>query len=376
LTGAIGVFACRCAEVAGLACAAVWVYILTARLNFGQSFACGGAPQPAEVRKTSVAAIIPARNEASSVAAALESLSLQRLSGPFRIIVVDDESEDPTAAIALRYATVIRGGPRPPGWTGKLWAVSQGVAKAGSPDYFLLTDADIVHAPDNLSSLLARAQNEGFDLVSYMVELRCRSFAERALIPAFVFFFFLLYPPHQIRNPRRRAAGAAGGCALIKREMLEKIGGIAAIKGELIDDCALASAVKRAGGRVWLGAARSARSIREYPEFADVARMISRTAFTQLRHSIWILAATLTGLAFVYLLPVVLTFAGHWYGGAAWAVMSLSYLRAVRLYRQNWLWTLALPAIAAFYMGCTIASAIQYWRGAGGEWKGRAQAAR
>jgi hopene-associated glycosyltransferase HpnB len=361
----------------GAACAAVWLYVFIARLNLGRVFTPAKSPRSAECGASalSVTAIVPARNEALTVARALDSLARQRFSNHFRITLVDDESEDETAAIAARYATVIRGSPRPPGWTGKLWAVSQGIAQEGAADYCLLTDADIVHEPDNLSSLVARAQSGNYDLVSYMVELRCQSFAERALIPAFVFFFFLLYPPHRIGNPRRRAAGAAGGCMLIKRDMLEKIGGISAIKGELIDDCALARAVRRAGGHVWLGATRSARSIREYPKIADVGRMISRTAFTQLRYSVSILAATLAGLAFAYLLPVALTLAGNWYGAAAWAIMSLAYLPAVRLYRQNWLWALALPVIAAFYMGCTVTSAIQYWRGAGGEWKGRAQAA-
>ena len=238
----------------------------------------------------SVSAIVPARNEAAVVGRALESLSRQQFSGRLQIVVVDDDSEDATAEIALRYATVIRGTSLAEGWTGKLWALSQGIAHGGAPDYFLLTDADVVHAPENLAGLVARAEGEGYDLVSYMAELRCQSLAERALIPAFVFFFFLLYPPAWIRDPRRATAGAAGGCILIRREMLERIGGIASIRSELIDDCALARAVKRAGGRVWLGPSRSVESIREYGTFGEVARMISRTAFTQLRYSTAILA--------------------------------------------------------------------------------------
>ncbi len=287
--------------------------------------------------------------------------------------MVDDASGDATAAVALPYATVLRGAALPDGWTGKLWAVSQGIAQAGESEYLLLTDADIVHSPENLAGLVARAE-AGYDLVSYMAILRCQSIAERALIPAFVFFFFLLYPPRWTRDSRRRTAGAAGGCMLIRREMLARIGGIGAIRGELIDDCALARAVKRAGGRVWLGPSRSVESIRPYGAFGDVAGMISRTAFTQLRYSAVILAGTIAGLAFVYLLPPALAFAGNLYGAAAWLLMSIAYLPAVRYYRQNPLWALALPAIAAFYMGCTAASAVQYWRGAGGSWKGRAQA--
>lgn len=319
---------------------------------------------------------MPARDEAEVVSRSLESLAGQQFAGLFRIVVVDDNSCDATAAIASRYATVVRGTPLPEGWTGKLWAVSQGVAQAGTPDYYLLTDADIVHAPNNLEGLVARAARGNYDLASYMVTLRCESWAERAFIPAFVFFFFLLYPPAAIRNPRRRTAGAAGGCILIRREMLQRIGGIAAIRGELIDDCALAHAVKRAGGRVWLGLTRSAESIREYGTWRDVAHMISRTAFTQLNYSAFVLAGTIVGLAFVYLLPPALALTGNGFGATAWLMMTLAYLPAVRFYRRKWMWALLLPAIAAFYMGCTVASAIQYWRGSGGNWKGRAQAAR
>lgn len=362
----------------GLALCALWLYLLAVRLACGRPFVLPGAPRrriPVRPERVRVAAVIPARNEAACVGQALESLAAQQFSGLFRIVLVDDGSNDPTAAIASRYATVLQGSAPPAGWTGKLWALSQGIAQAGTPDYYLLTDADIVHTPDNLAGLVARAEGEGFDLVSYMAELRCRSLAERALIPAFVFFFFLLYPPRAIRNPRRSAAGAAGGCILIRREALEKIGGIAAIRGELIDDCALARAVKRSGGKLWLGVTRSVISVRQYPSFADVANMISRTAFTQLRCSPFILAAALLAMAFVYLLPPALALTGNLYGAAAWLLMSLAYLPAVRFYRQNWLWALLMPAVAVFYMGCTLHSAVQYWRGAGGNWKGRSQAA-
>jgi hopene-associated glycosyltransferase HpnB len=347
---------------------AVWLYILAFRLDWGRVFRPRPFARsvPLQPKRLSVAAVIPARNEAACIGEALESLAKQQFSGLFRMVVVDDQSEDATAVIASRYASVIRAAPLPEGWTGKLWAVAQGVSQAGAPDFFLLTDADIVHAPDNLDQLAARAEREGYDLVSYMVELRAKSFAEKALIPAFVFFFFLLYPPHWIRGRRFRTAGAAGGCMLIRREMLERIGGIAAIRGEWIDDCALAGAVKRAGGRVWLGLTRSARSIREYGGFGDVGSMIARTAFTQLRHSAALLAATLIALAFVYLLPPALALAGNPYAAAAWLLMSLAYLPAVRFYRQSPLWALALPLIAAFYMACTVLSAAQYWRGRGG----------
>jgi hopene-associated glycosyltransferase HpnB len=316
------------------------------------------------------------------VAQSIRSLAEQRYAGAFRIVLVDDDSSDGTAGIARDAdasgrLTVVRAAPLPPGWTGKLWAVSQGVAHAGAPDYLpdylLLTDADIVHPPQNLDGLVSRAET-GYDLVSYMAKLKCGSLAERALIPAFVFFFFMLYPPAWIRNARRKTAGAAGGCILIRRETLERIGGIAAIRGELIDDCALARAVKRAGGRVWLGLSEGTRSIRDYATFGEIGRMISRTAFTQLRYSALLLAGTIFGLAFTYLLPVALTVAGQPLGALAWLLMSICYWPALRFYGRSPLWAPLLPLIAAFYMGCTVHSAVQYWRGAGGFWKGRVQA--
>jgi hopene-associated glycosyltransferase HpnB len=322
--------------------------------------------------------VIPARNEAAVVARSIRSLEQQSYAGAFRIVLVDDDSNDGTAVVARAAdvsgrLTVVRAAPLPAGWAGKLWAVSQGVEEAGPADYLLLTDADIVHPPQNLLELVARAES-GYDLVSYMAKLKCESPAERALIPAFVFFFFLLYPPAWIRNPRGRTAGAAGGCILIRREMLERIGGIAAIRGELIDDCALARAVKRAGGRVWLGLSEHTLSIRDYATFGEIGRMISRTAFTQLRYSPLLLAGTLLGLMFTYLLPVALTIGGSPLGAAAWLMMSVCYWPALRFYGRSSLWAPLLPLIATFYMACTVHSAVQYWQGTGGQWKGRSQA--
>ena len=269
---------------------------------------------------------------------------------------------------------VIRAAPLPPGWTGKPVGILAQKSTWARSDYLPLTDADIVHPPDNIAALVARAEG-GYDLVSYMAKLKCESLAERALIPAFVFFFFFqLYPPAWIRNPRRKTAGAAGGCILIRGEMLERIGGIATIRGELIDDCALARAVKRAGGRVWLGLSEDTRSIREYATFSEIGRMISRTAFTQLRYSALLLAGTVFGLAFTYMAPVALTIAGHPLGAVAWLLMSIGYWPTLRYYGRSPLWAPLLPLIAAFYMACTVHSAVQYWRGAGGVWKGRVQA--
>jgi hopene-associated glycosyltransferase HpnB len=362
----------------GAAVCLLWVYLLWR--GAGPWLASLGAPEYSQAKdpRPSVAAIIPARNEAGVVAQSIRSLTEQSYAGAFRIVLVDDDSADGTAGIARNAdasgrLTVVRAAPLPPGWTGKLWAVSQGVAHAGAPDYLLLTDADIVHPPQNLDELVSRAES-GYDLVSYMATLKCDSLAERALIPAFVFFFFLLYPPAWIRNPRRKTAGAAGGCILIHRAMLERIGGITAIRGELIDDCALARAVKRAGGRVWLGLSEGTRSIRDYATFGEIGRMISRTAFTQLRYSALVLAGTVLGLAFAYWLPVALTLAGQPLGALAWLLMSICYWPALRFYRRSPLWAPLLPFVAAFYMGCTLHSAVQYWRGTGGLWKGRIQA--
>lgn len=245
-------------------------------------------------------------------------------------------------------------------------------------EYLLLTDADIVHATGNVAQLVGRARDGGFDLVSLMVRLRTESFAERALIPAFVFFFLMLYPPAWIEDPKRRTAGAAGGCMLIRRERLEGIGGIAAIRGELIDDCALARAVKSDGGRVWLGLADETYSTREYSSFGDIWRMISRTAFTQLNYSAITLAGTILGLAITYLAPPVLAFTSRpmpaVLGAAAWLAMSTAYAPMLRYYGRSLLWAPLIPMIALFYTGATIDSAIRYWMGRGGSWKGRAQA--
>jgi hopene-associated glycosyltransferase HpnB len=366
-----------------IAVVAIWLWLLVGRGGFWRLRDAppeGKLPAPAP----RVAIVVPARNEAAVVGRAIASLAAQRYPGDFHIYLVDDHSDDGTADAARAEAsanrlTVISAAPLPSGWTGKLWAVSQGVAAAAqfTPDYLLLTDADVVHPAENLASLVARAATGGHDLVSYMATLECQSAAERALIPAFVFFFFLLYPPTWIRNPRRATAGAAGGVMLIRRDTLERIGGITAIRGELIDDCALARAVKQDGGRVWLGLSAGTHSIRGYTTLAEIGGMISRTAFTQLRHSALLLAGTVAGLALTYLAPPALTLTAHGaarIGGAiAWGLMSAAYLPALRYYRRSPLWAPLLPVVAGFYMGATIHSAVAYWRGVGGRWKGRVQ---
>jgi len=356
--------------------ALIWLYLLLGRGFFWWTREARFASGPAPRRR--VAVVIPARNEALLIGRAVASLAAQDYGGPFDIFVVDDHSTDATAQAACG-ANVVAAGPLPDGWTGKLWAVSEGVRAAAAfrPDYFLFTDADVVHAPGNLSRLVAHAEAGGYDLASLMVELRCETLAERALIPAFVFFFLKLYPPHWIASAKHSTAGAAGGCILIRRDALERIGGIAAIRGELIDDCALARAVKRSDGRVWLGLTSQARSIRQYSTFAEVGRMISRTAFTQLGYSPLLLAGTVLGMAAIYLLPPVLALGFRsWLAALAWLMMMAAYAPVLRLYRRSPLWAPALPLIALFYTAATVVSAVEYWMGRGGAWKGRTQAGR
>ena len=365
----------------------IWIYLVTAH---GRFWRIGKFSLPASVAgetATRVVAVVPARNEADVIAPSILSL-LQQHGTALRVVLVDDSSTDGTASIARQAAeaancaerlTIISGLPLPSGWSGKLWAVHQGVQSAArlNPDFVLLTDADIVHAPDNVQGLLTQAQSGNYDLVSLMVRLHCKALAERALIPAFVFFFLMLYPPSWITNPRRKTAGAAGGCILIRPNALLKAGGIEAIRNEIIDDCALAARVKRSGGRVWLGLSPDTRSIRPYNSFSAIGHMISRAAFNQLRHSTLLLLATIVGLAITYLAPPALLLSGHLLpallGAAAWLLMSICFWPTIRLYRLNALWTLLLPAIAFFYMGATVHSALKFWTGKGGEWKGRVQ---
>ncbi|HEV2689613.1 MAG TPA: glycosyltransferase [Bryobacteraceae bacterium] len=365
-------------ELAGGLSLCVWIYLLAARGGFWRM----GMPaaRAASGLAKSVAVVIPARNEEAVVGQAVASLLNQNYGGRVHVYLADDHSSDDTvqAAGSHERLTIVEAGPLPKGWTGKLWAVSEGLKRAAEfpADYILLTDADIVHAPDNLAGLVARAEAGNLDLVSYMVKLHCRTLAERALIPAFVFFFFKLYPPSWIASSKHHTAGAAGGCMLIRLSAMARIGGIAAIRGELIDDCALARAVKR-GGNIWLGLTQQTRSIRDYSTFAEIRRMISRTAFTQLRHSGLLLAGTMIGLAVIYVGPPLLILSGDrvaaGLGFAAWVLMTIAYLPSVRFYGRSWAWALLLPLIALFYMFATVDSAVRYWMGRGGLWKDRVQ---
>jgi hopene-associated glycosyltransferase HpnB len=359
----------------------IWLYLVLLRGMFWRLREVAPLPPPVPRR---VAIVIPARNEAETIGRTIASLAAQNFGGPFHIFLVDDHSVDGTAEIARNSAgpdllTVIAAPPLSSGWTGKLWALAEGLRQAESfhPDYVLFSDADIVHAPEGLAQLVVRAEAGGYDLVSWMVKLRSEAFAEKALIPAFVFFFFMLYPPAWTENMRRRTAGAAGGCILLRSAALARMGGIAAIHGELIDDCALAKAVKSTGGKIWLGITSETRSIRGYGTFGEIGRMISRTAFWQLRHSAILLLGTIAGMFLTYMLPPLLLFTGRpivmALGALAWVLMMTAYLPSLRLYDLSPLWAPALPLVALFYTGATIHSAIRYWTGRGGEWKGRAQ---
>jgi len=362
--------------------AAIWAYLLLGRGFFWSTRLAAPAPEPAHYPR--VVAVIPARNEAEGVGRAVASLLDQDYPGDFSIVLVDDHSNDGTAEVAREAArgrgdrfTIVAARSLPGGWTGKLWALGEGVRQIASPpDLYLFTDADIAHHRTNLRELVARLEAEQRDMVSLMVKLHCESFAEKFLIPPFVFFFALLYPFSWSNNPRKATAAAAGGCVLLRRSAYEQIGGYAAIRGELIDDCALAAAVKKSGGSIWLGLTQGTKSLRLYPEIADIWNMVARTAYTQLQYSPLLLAGTVLGLVITYLAPILLLFAGGTaalLGLAAWIIMAAIYAAMLRFYGRSLLWAPLLPAVASVYLGATIASAWRHWRGRGGQWKGRVQ---
>ena len=365
-----------------------------------------------------VVAVVPARNEADVIARSLGSVAGQDYPGQFRVVLVDDSSEDGTGAIArnikspspsgegLRWGlsgsgnrsldrqapppapplkgrgvTVLTGKPLAPGWTGKLWAVSQGIEDAGTPQYIWLTDADIEHAPDTLRRLVTIASHSGKGgkqrkLVSFMAQLHCKTWPERMLVPAFVYYFMMLYPFNWV-NRRTPFAAAAGGCVLVERAALEAAGGIAAIRTSLIDDCALGALIKRQGP-IWLGLTLRSRSIRPYVRTGEVGAMIARSAYAQLRYSPLFFVATVIGLVLMFVVPVGLALLGHGtaqaIGALAFALMALMYQPILRFYRLSPLWGLAQPLIGSFYTFCVVWSGWQHWRGRGGMWKGRAQA--
>lgn len=397
-------FVFLCLAVGSLA---AWLLLLTARGGFWRADqrldeAEGTTPRPGGWPR--VAAVIPARNEAATIARAVGSLLGQDYPGSLTVVVVDDQSDDGTAARARAAATggtttgagrltVVAGKPLPPGWTGKMWALAQGVDCArtttGEPQFILLTDADIEHAQDAVRRLVDKAEREGLALVSLMVMLHGRGWWERLLVPAFVFFFQKLYPFRWVNDPRRREAAAAGGCMLVRSDALDAVGGIASVRDRLIDDCALAARIKP-HGRVWLGLATTSRSIRPYDGLSGLWAMVTRTAFTQLRHSALALIGTVLGMVLVYLGPPVASLYGvvaatmaapGWpvaaamataaMGIAAWAMMAAAWRPTLRLYGSPWWWGVLLPLAGTLFTLMTLDSARLHWQGHGGAWKGR-----
>jgi hopene-associated glycosyltransferase HpnB len=380
---------------AALAAAAAWLYLLLAHGGYWRTD-CRLPAAPAEPGPPgwpSVVAVVPARDEAAILPATLPALLGQRYPGEFSVVLVDDDSSDGTGDVAARLGaagrlTVVAGKPAPDGWAGKVWAMAQGVSAAGDCGYLLFTDADIAFAPGAVTSLVAAAAGDRRAMVSQMALLRAQSRWERWIVPAFVYFFAQLYPFRRVGQDRARTAAAAGGCMLVSREALAAAGGLAAIAAARIDDVALGRLLKRgpAPARCWLGFTTAVHSRRPYPGLASLWDMVARSAYTQLRYSPALLAGTVAGLVWLYLLPPVAAIAGRAAlaadGGAAagwaaaaglagWAVMAASYLPVLRLYRLSWLRAPALPLIALLYAGMTVDSARRHYAGRGGEWKGR-----
>ena len=376
-------------SIAALALA-IWLYLICARGGFWLCRERDDVLPAVPPRWPRGTAVVPARNEAEGIAESIGSLARQDYPGPFSIVLVDDDSEDDTAELARRVAAGI-GADRgfalissrglASGWTGKLWAVRQGVEAANNavepPDYLLLTDADIVHTPDSVRALVTRAESGKYVLTSLMARLRCQSGWERSHVPAFVYFFQMLYPFAWVNDAKNATSGAAGGCMLVRGEALKRAGGIESIRDALIDDCSLAEKMK-AVGPIWLGLTDRVLSIRRYDDFDEVRKMISRSAYAQLKYSPLLLAGVTLGLALTFLAGPLLALFGDGIarilGLLTWALMAASFQPMLRFYRLSPLWGLVLPAIAVAYMLYTLDSAYRYMRGQGGNWKGRVQA--
>ena len=366
--------------------ALTWSYLVLARGAFWRVKSAKPDAGDGAGFSGSVVAIVPARNEAELIGPVVTSLLNQSVAMP--VVLVDDESTDGTADVARRASEKagkadalieIQSKPLPAGWTGKLWALHQGIERARTlnPAWLMLADADVLHGPETVANLGLIASHGHYDLVSFMVKLHCQSLAEKLLIPAFVYFFFMLYPPAWIRAARRSTAGAAGGCMLMRAETVERAGGLKSIRGAVIDDCSLARLLKQHRGRLWIGLTDQSQSLRRYETFSDVEHMVSRTAFNQLKHSSLLLLCTFAGMVITYLAPPLLLLTRSSLaiimGAAAWAAMTITYSAMVRCYRLNPAWALTLPLAALFYLGATLHSAIKYWKGRGGGWKGRVQ---
>ncbi len=362
-----------------------WVYLIGFRGSFWRSTQV--LPVCVPTRAAKVAVVIPARNEAASIERSLESLLRQDYAGELSVVLVDDGSTDGTGTIAASLAKdarlkVVKGLQLEDGWSGKLWAVHQGLAQAAvkAADYVLLTDADVEHRPEHISTLVSKAEAEDLDLVSEMVRLRCETLAERALIPAFVFFFQMLYPFDWVASSTKRVAGAAGGTMLIRRATLDRVEGVTRIRARLIDDCALAKEIQSAGGRLWIGHSELAASQRVCANWRDVGNMIARTAYEQLDHSPWILLGCVVGMTFLYGVPPLLAFLANGLprgiGLLTWGMMAGVYQPTLRRFRRSPLWGFALPGIGLFYLCATVISAIRFHAGRGGGWKDRVYPAR
>ena len=368
---------------------AAWLFLAFAHWGFWRADQrLPATPEPLR-EWPDVVAIIPARNEADSIAAMTAALLAQDYQGSLRIVVVDDASTDGTAdlaraalaADARHKLDVIAAPALVPGWTGKLWALNAGLRHVeGLPhDFIWFTDADIVHPPETLTRLMSKAINDRRDLVSLMVRLRCVSFWEHRLVPAFIYFFQMLYPFAAANSDRVRTAAAAGGCVLIERRVLHNAGGLAVISDRVIDDCALASLIKRNGGRIWLGLADASHSLRAADTLAPLWSMVRRTAFTQLYYSRALLLGTLLGLGLIFVAPPLVVLTAPWHqhilatlaGFAAWGLMARTYAPTLRDYGRSPWEGLLLPVSAALYAAMTIDSAVAHWQRRGGQWKGR-----
>jgi hopene-associated glycosyltransferase HpnB len=379
-------------EITAFIALAIWSYLAIGRGGFWRCSERDDRNPSPPAAWPRVAVVIPARDEAEVIGKCLSSVLRQDYPGPWSAILVDDNSDDGTAGIARSVAaesdpagrlTIVSGAALPAGWTGKLWALSQGMEAArsahGPVDYFLLSDADIVYAPEMLRWLVAHTLSRNALLTSFMVKLRCDSVAERYLVPAFVFFFQMLYPFSWVNSRANPVAAAAGGCILVHAASLQQLGGIGAIRDALIDDCALARQLKTKGA-IWLGLTERVRSIRSYPNWSDIAQMVSRSAYAQLGYSPIRLAGTVAAMVLTFVVPPLAAVVGSPLasvaGLAAWAIMALLFVPTLRMYRIPRWGAVALPAIACAYLMFTLNSAWQSIRGKGGFWKGRFQAAR
>ncbi len=332
-----------------------------------------------------VKAIVPARNEEKDIAAALTSLLAQDYPGAFRIICVNDNSTDATADKARALAgddrlTVLDAPPPQPGWAGKVAAQHFALEslKDTPPEFIWFTDADITHAPDTLRRLVALAQARKLGLTSVMVRLRCESTWEKLLVPAYVYNFFLLYPPKAVSRPDAYAAGAAGGCILARHDALVDIGGLESIHDAIIDDCTLARRIKDRGWRLWLGLSDTSRSLRAYDRLGEFWTMVARFAYEQLDHSPIRLAGALAAVGYAFILPALYVPGfilgaplAHFPGLVAFGLMTASYLPILRFYRLRKPWALLLPLAEGLFALMTLSSAISHMTGKGVNWRGR-----